>query len=679
MSCSAVGSTVCTFAGDSASAGDVTSVFGRIGAVVAVAGDYTASQVTNNSGVVGAFVDDALDALEAAIAALDTGDIANASGVAGATATDALNALGGAIVALQGVVAALNSSDIANASGVAGATVTDALNALAAAFAGFVPTSRTLTAGAGMTGGGTMAADRTFDVAANADGSIIVNANDVQVGILATDAQHGNRGGGTQHAVATTVDAGFMSAADKAKLDAIDAVTATDIYLDAVGGNDITGDGTIGNPYKDLPRGVEDIPVNSLGTTFIHFKPGDYTGILIPKSAGPVILYADEAWDPLVFIVDFSGVTDVGTDGDGITDAGLTPGDFDNMWLEVNGERKMVLRNTATRINPVRAFETVFADGVDYEIFHSDVRITFAEAASIAYFAVQTGARCTSLAASPSVATPVVAAAGSPYVGCVGIEIHAGATSSVEWVDGQYAFYGTRGFVNDITNHHGVDNAAVYAGSHQPLLNAMTAKLGGTLLWEGWGWFVDGEFGASEGVIAVVGEGFLTGYFSTGLLRNEGFTEVQSPGNILWRGGRIGIAIIGLGSVLEARELSITPSAETCAVLGLPPAVSFTDTPLLMRGGVARLVTVIFEDLLGPLVSGTGHRVEVSSFVTGEGTGGLTVDVQGASVVACNGAPALGGAGNDWQVGTAAAFNKAALAAVNSAVVSIGSVALRQS
>lgn len=81
--------------------------------------------------------------------------------------------------------------------------------------------ARTLTAGAGLTGTGDLSANRTFAVGANADGSIVVNADDVQVGILATDAQHGVRGGGTQHAVATTADAGFMSAADKTKLDGL--------------------------------------------------------------------------------------------------------------------------------------------------------------------------------------------------------------------------------------------------------------------------------------------------------------------------------------------------------------------------------------------------------------------------------------------------------------------------
>lgn len=72
-----------------------------------------------------------------------------------------------------------------------------------------VPPTRTLTAGAGLTGGGDLTADRTFDVVANADGSIVVNANDIQVGVLANDAQHGNLGGGLLHAVFTTGAAGF--------------------------------------------------------------------------------------------------------------------------------------------------------------------------------------------------------------------------------------------------------------------------------------------------------------------------------------------------------------------------------------------------------------------------------------------------------------------------------------
>ena len=83
---------------------------------------------------------------------------------------------------------------------------------------GGVPTTRSIIAGAGLTGGGDLSVDRTLDVVANADGSIVVAADDVKVGVLATDAQHGLRGGGTTHAVATALAAGFMSSADAAKL-----------------------------------------------------------------------------------------------------------------------------------------------------------------------------------------------------------------------------------------------------------------------------------------------------------------------------------------------------------------------------------------------------------------------------------------------------------------------------
>lgn len=87
---------------------------------------------------------------------------------------------------------------------------------------GGIPTSRTVTAGAGLTGGGDLSVDRTIDVVANVDGSIVVSANDVKVGILASDAQHGSRGGGSTHSVAIAAGAaGFMSGAQASKLNSV--------------------------------------------------------------------------------------------------------------------------------------------------------------------------------------------------------------------------------------------------------------------------------------------------------------------------------------------------------------------------------------------------------------------------------------------------------------------------
>lgn len=59
---------------------------------------------------------------------------------------------------------------------------------------------------------------------ANADGSLTITADNVEVGVLQTDAQHGVRGGGTQHAdvIAAGAD-GFMTGADKTKIDGITA------------------------------------------------------------------------------------------------------------------------------------------------------------------------------------------------------------------------------------------------------------------------------------------------------------------------------------------------------------------------------------------------------------------------------------------------------------------------
>jgi hypothetical protein len=69
---------------------------------------------------------------------------------------------------------------------------------------------------------------RYAQVRANPDGSLVVASPEVVgVNILATDAQHGSRGGGTQHSVATTVVSGFESAADKTHLDNLIAGTET--------------------------------------------------------------------------------------------------------------------------------------------------------------------------------------------------------------------------------------------------------------------------------------------------------------------------------------------------------------------------------------------------------------------------------------------------------------------
>jgi hypothetical protein len=91
-------------------------------------------------------------------------------------------------------------------------------------------------------GTGLTKTNNTLNVVANADGSITANAHDIQVGVLATDAQHGARGGGTQHSVVIAAGAnGFMSGADKTKLDGLPTTPKTDTLLF---GNDSIGTST---------------------------------------------------------------------------------------------------------------------------------------------------------------------------------------------------------------------------------------------------------------------------------------------------------------------------------------------------------------------------------------------------------------------------------------------------
>jgi hypothetical protein len=120
----------------------------------------------------------------------------------------------------------------------------------------FVPQTRTLTAGAGMTGGGDLSADRTFDVGANADGSIVVNANDIQVSAA---IQSGAALGATSVQPARTLTAGAgmtgggdLSADrtfDVAAADATIVVNANSIQVGVVPVSQVSGASSIGLSY----------------------------------------------------------------------------------------------------------------------------------------------------------------------------------------------------------------------------------------------------------------------------------------------------------------------------------------------------------------------------------------------------------------------------------------------
>lgn len=96
--------------------------------------------------------------------------------------------------------------------------------------AGFVPTTRTLTAGAGLTGGGTLAADRTFDVGAGT--GITVGASTVSVDFSAVVAT----------TVTLTAGAGLTGGGDLSANRTFDVGAGTGIIVNA---NDVAIDPSV--------------------------------------------------------------------------------------------------------------------------------------------------------------------------------------------------------------------------------------------------------------------------------------------------------------------------------------------------------------------------------------------------------------------------------------------------
>jgi hypothetical protein len=86
-------------------------------------------------------------------------------------------------------------------------------------------------------GNGLMFSGIILDIVPDVDGSIVVGADSIKVGVLATDAQHGNRGNGSLHSVADSTHAGFMSSSDFNKLATLNT-PYVDVYTATAGQTD---------------------------------------------------------------------------------------------------------------------------------------------------------------------------------------------------------------------------------------------------------------------------------------------------------------------------------------------------------------------------------------------------------------------------------------------------------
>lgn len=103
---------------------------------------------------------------------------------------------------------------------------------------------------------------------------------------------HGNQGGGSLHSAATTASAGFMSAADKTKLDGLAAVASSGAYSDLSGAPALAAVATSGS-YADLSN-----------------KPSLFSGAYADLTGKPSLFsgeYADLANAPALATVATSG------------------------------------------------------------------------------------------------------------------------------------------------------------------------------------------------------------------------------------------------------------------------------------------------------------------------------------------------------------------------------------
>jgi hypothetical protein len=142
--------------------------------------------------------------------------------------------------------------------------------------------------------------DLQLTIGANVDGSIVVNADDIQVGVLATDGQHGDRGGGSLHALAIASGAaGFLSGADKQLIDDLGTTYAPLVHASrhaGAGADPITSLGAHTVTGQLQMTGIDsELFLNATNTNLVKFaNVGFASPSFTTRSVGTkIVLYED--------------------------------------------------------------------------------------------------------------------------------------------------------------------------------------------------------------------------------------------------------------------------------------------------------------------------------------------------------------------------------------------------
>lgn len=147
------------------------------------------------------------------------------------------------------------------------------------------------------------------------DSSISVGPSGIKVGILATDAQHGNRGGGSLHANVVAAGAsGFMTGADKTKLDGIatGAVTTDNTAPANIGTAAVVG--VVGTaPHRDHVHALTFATVNTIlsgATANIAINNRKITSLANGTASADAVAFGQL---PFVFVAGTIGNSNINT------------------------------------------------------------------------------------------------------------------------------------------------------------------------------------------------------------------------------------------------------------------------------------------------------------------------------------------------------------------------------
>lgn len=432
---------------------------------------------------------------------------------------------------------------------------------------------------------------------------------------------------------------------------------ALDIYVSPGSGDD-ADDGSLATPIATLAEAERRVPLVVMHPVVIRLRnePGYVWPVWRPRLiSAPIVIMADEAWDPTVYTVVASGTAAGGTTDSVVVDAGMGVDAHRNLWLRMtsgaaSGHRKGVRNNTATDIVPWSKFGTAPAPGDSYEIFQNEVEIALTAPVGDDAIVLVSG-----------VGRDVTRGReGSP--GCF---VFAGVTftgSSRVGVSAPCVFYGC---VSDPRSWDWNAAHPAYLGCDTDT-GVVEAVLPNTLFgapsitaWRGWGMV----FSHASGPVVSTQGGTIAGYWSTAPTKVFS-TAVGSVGTLRWIGGSCGR--LSLTRQSNMCELGVRIDSTKVLIDGTSSSI-FAQQGAQLQVGLVKLVPPSGQNALA-VESGAEARVHGAGGLfaaEGESPDVATVNAtHGGRVYTVDGAPTLGRAvGADWDVGNGFPQNKSFFAA----------------